>query len=697
MKTKTNWKRLVSGSVLSLCGIALCFGLEAQEPKTLTTKWDPAHGPYELSDWVFTQLPIGSPLTRAFAFEKFQDPNLKDLKSNSLNAPILSPSRIGEMDRFDKDSAYVFLHSIKKKKEDEDILLSAYIPFCPSRCFFSVQSKGPNETIVPSELWESSKPRIVPIASQSEEIVLALSLFPFEGPRNIMGNPILGTVSEIQTVYLLKALRVLLFSVLELFSFVFFAFIYIRRRSDKFNLSFALLNLSMAIWYPSYEGWTQYLVDSPWTWVIFGYSLGAFLPILFYEFTIGIFQAPVGRFGRLLQFLFILLTIWPTLEFAITGGHAYFGKIAFQTFLIVLVFFYGNTLYIFYRYRRSSVLSYPWVVSGLILVAISSFYTVLSFAGFSKSQPWVNESFLGLTLLFSLALAKRYAEVFRALEKSQLKLKLLNESLESKVVERTRIIELQKAELIQKGRILEKDLSIAGKIQNALLPRELPVISNVSISYRYLPMMEVGGDLLDVLYDPKTNCLGMFIGDVTGHGVSAALLASMLKMTLGEWSKRLQDPSSLLLHIREQFEGKLDGHFITATLVTLDLNNGHALIANAGHPECLVLRKQGLVEFYRPKGVAIYEAIPTTYQTEAVELSPGDKIVLYTDGIPDSRNSNGEFFGEDRLADLFKRNSESPPETLCDFVIKGVQSFQGESHLQDDMALLVVEFLGKPE
>ncbi|TGK02561.1 serine/threonine-protein phosphatase [Leptospira langatensis] len=697
MKTKLNLKRTVSGPLLFLCGIALCLRIEAQEPKTLTTKWDPAHGPYELSDWVFTQLPVGSPLTKAFAFEKFQDPDLNELGSSSANIPILSPSRIGDLDRFDKDLTYVFLHSVTKKKEDEDILLSAYIPFCPSRCFFSVQSKGPNQTIVPSELKESAKPRIVPIASQSEEVILALSLFAFEGPRSILGNPIIGTVSEIQTVYLLKALRVLLFSVLELFSFVFFAFIYIRRRTDKFNLSFALLNLSMAIWYPSYEGWTQYLVDSPWIWVIFGYSLGAFLPILFYEFTIGIFQAKAGKLGRFLQFLFILLTIWPTLEYSIIGGHPYFGKYAFQTFLIVLVFFYGNTLYIFYRYRRSSILSYPWVVSGLILVAVSSFYTVLSFAGFSKSQPWVNESFLGLTLLFSLALAKRYAEVFRALEKSQLKLKLLNESLESKVVERTRIIELQKAELVQKGRILEKDLSIAGKIQNALLPRELPVISNASISYRYLPMMEVGGDLLDALYDPKTNCLGMFIGDVTGHGVSAALLASMLKMTLGEWSKRLADPSSLLLHIREQFEGKLDGHFITATLVTLDLNSGQALIANAGHPECLILRKKGKVEFYRPKGVAIYEAFPTTYQTEAVELFPGDKIVLYTDGIPDSRNSEGEFFGEDRLANILEKNSEASPETLCDFVMKGVQSFQGESQLQDDMALLVVEFSGKSE
>ncbi len=612
-----------------------------------------------------------------------------------------SPIQILGSDPEAGKSIFVFSSRVLQKNKTNE-LLSVYLPFCPSGCTLNASDphskKGMFEEIDEiKKLKDSSKPRIVPILNQEETITLYLLVKPFNGPRHLPENPIFGTFEEIQTVYLMKALRVLLFSSLELFSFVFFAFIYIRRPQDKFNLSFSLLNLSLAIWYPSYEGWTQYIADSPWTWVIFGYSLGAFLPILFYEFTIGIFQAPRGRAGKVLQILFGLLTIWPSLEFGLTGGHQYFGKVAFHIFLVVLGFFYMNTVYVFYRYRRNSILSFPWVVTGLILVAVSSFYTVLSFAGFGHAQPWVNESFLILTLLFSLALAKRYAEVFRALEKSEGKLKTLNESLESKVVERTRIIELQKAELVQKGRILEKDLSIAGKIQTALLPRELPVIPNAKISYRYKPMMEIGGDLLDILYDPKTNCLGMFIGDVTGHGVSAALLASMLKMTLGEWITQLQDPASLLLHIRSQFEGKLDGHFITATLVTLDLNTGQALIANAGHPECLVLRKTGKVEFYRPKGVAIYESIPTTYQTEAVELEPGDKVVLYTDGIPDSRNSEGEFFGEDRLADLLKRQSHSTPEELCDSVIGGVQAFQGENntfHHQDDMALLVAEFLG---
>lgn len=696
MKTNPSQKNL-RPSGRTLFGIGAFFLVSSVIAGPIpSTEW--SGNPLVLKEWHYDILPSIANhdltgLNRATQIAKDHYKSLKEIPH--------SPMQIIEGDLEAGNSVFVFSTRIHRSEPKEG-LLSVYLPFCPSGC--SLHASDPrSEKGIFEELEEieslavSSKPRIVAVDSGEKRIELNLFVRPFNGPRHFPENPIFGTFEEIQKVFLGKALRVLLFSSLELFSFIFFAFIYIRRPQDKFNLSFSLLNLSLAIWYPSYEGWSQYVLDSPWTWVIFGYSLGAFLPVLFYEFTIGIFQAPRGRIGRTLQFLFLLLTIWPSLEFGLTGGHHLFGKIAFHIFLVVLGFFYLNTLYIFYRYSRNSILSFPWVVTGLILVAVSSFYTVLSFAGFGQAQPWVNESFLGLTLLFSLALAKRYAEVFRALEKSEGKLKSLNESLETKVEERTRIIELQKAELVQKGRILAKDLSIAGKIQTALLPRELPYIPSAKISYRYRPMMEIGGDLLDVLYDSKTNCLGMFIGDVTGHGVSAALLASMLKMTLGEWSTRLQDPASLLLHIRNQFEGKLDGHFITATLVTLDLNTGQALIANAGHPECLVLRKEGRVEFYRPKGVAIYESIPTTYQTEAVELFPGDKVVLYTDGIPDSRNSNGEFFGEERLADLLKRYSQTPPEELCDSVLGGVQSFQGENNTplhQDDMALLVAEFLG---
>lgn len=685
-------KKLLKNTRFRLVGIliySLIFlnAIYSEPPKS---EWSLRKAPTILKEWS----------SRHFS----EDPLL-----NTQNTDTFRESEIASLTQIPKTDSgenyfSVYSHTIRCSSSvgqngDCPYRVAVYLPFCPSGCILlregSVLESDIN--LYKRQKKNVSRPRIVPIEGFTGEEHLDLVLSPFAGPRSLREDPILGTFEEIQSVFLLKATRVLFFTSLELFSFIFFIFIYVRRRLDKFNLSFSILNLSLALWYPSYEGWSLYVFDSPWTYVFFGYSLGAFLPILFHEFTRGIFQSPRDKIGTTLEITFLIHALWPSLEYGFTGGLSFFGRYAFDTFIAVLVLFFVYTTYIFVQYRKTSILSFRWVVSGLVLVATSSFYTVLSFAGIGNAGTWVNESFLGLTLLFSLALAKRYAEVFRALENSQGKLQILNESLESKVEERTRIIELQKTELEQKGKILAKDLSIAGKIQSSLLPRELPVIPHASMAYRYRPMMEVGGDLLDVLYDPKSSTLGMFIGDVTGHGVSAALLASMVKMTLGNWANHLQDPSTLLLHIREQLEGKLDGHFLTATFITIDLKTGHALIANAGHPECLVLRKNGQIEFYRPKGVAIYESIPTDYQTEVVPLLPGDKVVLYTDGIPDARNSEGDLLGEEYLAEILKQNANLTPEHLCDAVMKAVQAYQGENFAyqhQDDMALLVAEYIG---
>lgn len=362
MKTKNTKKPIVSLLLVLLLGQC-----GPTEPAPIVgmgipfTIWEQDKSPYIISNWAFSEVSPGNFFHGHFPVlpgQNSENPSGQGNISRDLDGSFLAaPSNISNYDPKRKDSSFIFFHSVKRSKNDLDILLSAYIPFCPSGCYLGVISEGKGQIIVPGESEDSSKPRIVVIPFQNEEVTLALQLFPFNGPRNMMENPVVGSFSEVQTVYLVKALRVLLFSSLEFFSFFFFAFIYIRRPQDKFNLSFSLLNLSLAIWYPAYEGWFQYIVDSPWTWVIFGYSLGAFLPILFYEFTIGIFQAPRNLPGRILQFLFILLTIWPSLEYGLTGGHKYFGKVAFQIFLFILVFFYMNTLYIFFRYRRSSILS----------------------------------------------------------------------------------------------------------------------------------------------------------------------------------------------------------------------------------------------------------------------------------------------------------------------------------------------------
>ncbi|PJZ64479.1 serine/threonine-protein phosphatase [Leptospira wolffii] len=304
-----------------------------------------------------------------------------------------------------------------------------------------------------------------------------------------------------------------------------------------------------------------------------------------------------------------------------------------------------------------------------------------------------------MSLAFSFALAKRYSDTYNALESTQTSLRLLNESLETKVVERTKTIAAQKEEIEQKTRILERDLAIAAKIQSALLPSDLPKIPNIRLAYRYEPMLDVGGDFVDSIVDRTGRAIGVFICDVTGHGTGAAMVASMVKMALQDWSDYLSDPGHMLTKMRAQLIGKLNGNFLTATIATFFPESGRLMIANAGHPETVILRKNfPRPELFRPSGMAINESMKTPYHTEITVLGPGDKLVLYTDGLPEAREPNGEFFGDENFFQLLSGCADQEPDSFCSSVIEHIREFTKEQHnSHDDMALLVLEYLGKPE
>ncbi|EPG64354.1 7TM diverse intracellular signaling [Leptospira wolffii serovar Khorat str. Khorat-H2] len=305
------------------------------------------------------------------------------------------------------------------------------------------------------------------------------------------------------------------------------------------------------------------------------------------------------------------------------------------------------------------------------------------------------------TVLFSFALASRIKMIEKEKEEAQAKTlqiqKTLNDSLEMMVNERTKTIEEQKLEIQSKAKLIEKDLAIAGKIQFSLLPSSLPKTPNVKIAYRCIPMLQVGGDFVDLISDRTGRALGIFICDVTGHGTGAAMVAAMVKMALADWSDYLSDPGHMLSKMRAQLVGKLNGNFVTATMVTVFPESGRILVANAGHPETILIRKaSGEHEMFRPAGVAINELLSTPYyQTLKAELSKGDKLILYTDGLIEARSKEGDFFGSDRFLSLLKNHSDSDPERFCNAVIRNIQDFtQEERSSHDDMALIVIEYSG---
>ena len=139
-------------------------------------------------------------------------------------------------------------------------------------------------------------------------------------------------------------------------------------------------------------------------------------------------------------------------------------------------------------------------------------------------------------------------------------------------------ISINNARLVTKEKqaaALEREIETASRIQQALFPKAIPHINHVHIDFKYVPMMAIGGDFVNIYHDKEQNILGFFICDVSGHGVSAALTASMICQSLDIlWPSYIKEPSALLNEIKKTLAGKMGGNFFTACLCSLDLNSG---------------------------------------------------------------------------------------------------------------------------
>lgn len=265
-----------------------------------------------------------------------------------------------------------------------------------------------------------------------------------------------------------------------------------------------------------------------------------------------------------------------------------------------------------------------------------------------------------------------------------------NESLEKKVTERTHTIQEQSRELANQ-------IMIAKKIQLSLLPEEVPRINGANLSFRYQPMMGVGGDFIDFDYKNGDDLI-LFICDVSGHGVPAAFLATMVKMSLQDCYELKLGPAESLKKIHRALQGKLSGHFISAIYCHINLKEGIMTSANAGHLPILKVGLNGKFEFINSKGRIICEAFPTNSEEVISKLEEGDKIILYTDGITEARsNKNQEMFGDNKLIEISLEHHKDSSLNLCNKIYDSVLTFTGNSQSQftDDITILVAEYSGQ--
>ncbi|WP_260736813.1 PP2C family protein-serine/threonine phosphatase [Tunturiibacter lichenicola] len=235
---------------------------------------------------------------------------------------------------------------------------------------------------------------------------------------------------------------------------------------------------------------------------------------------------------------------------------------------------------------------------------------------------------------------------------------------------------------------LQKELEIAQRIQTAILPSAYPKSDHFQVAARYVPMTSVAGDFYDFLVaDPMQ--AGLLIADVSGHGVPAALIASMVKLAATSQRANAADPATLLSGMNTILCGNTQEQFVTAAYVYLDAESSTLRYSAAAHPPMLLLRAGKVVELIE-NGLMLAAFTFATYATAVYPLEPGDRLVLYTDGILEAANAQGEEFGSNRLCTLLTDSALLRAEEAADRIISSLQTWSKSQN--DDLTVLICDY-----
>lgn len=241
---------------------------------------------------------------------------------------------------------------------------------------------------------------------------------------------------------------------------------------------------------------------------------------------------------------------------------------------------------------------------------------------------------------------------------------------------------------------LEQQISIAGELHKALLPQSIPQISEVVISFKCTPMMELGGDFIDICYDEKEKYLGLFVCDVSGHGVAGALFSSMVKISLNRWSDSLTSPSLTMKNIYHALKGKMANHFVTAGVCFIDLVSGRIIYSSAGHLPIVIARNNGDIELLNSRGSLIAEGVPPNYGEAGSVIHEGDSLILYTDGVTECCGAGNVMLGDDYFYELVKKNINEEPDVMNSNIFNELLKFNHGSHFNDDVTILIMKYKG---
>jgi serine phosphatase RsbU (regulator of sigma subunit) len=268
------------------------------------------------------------------------------------------------------------------------------------------------------------------------------------------------------------------------------------------------------------------------------------------------------------------------------------------------------------------------------------------------------------------------------------------------------------AELREKNSQLESDFNMAREIQQIFLPDQYPTFphsvapedSALKFSHRYIPAQAVGGDFFDI-FAITDSTAGVFVCDVMGHGMRAALITAIMRGLIEELMPVAADAGRFLTEINRSLRAILrrtrEPFLATAFYAVADSAAGELRFANAGHPSPFRLQRDvnevhTLKEYDSRHGPALGLFEKTDYPTCHCPFAPNDFVFLFTDGIYEMTNAGGEEYGQERLLQAVRKRILKPPEELFEELLAEAQEFSGSREFEDDVCLVGVEAALRP-
>ncbi len=251
-----------------------------------------------------------------------------------------------------------------------------------------------------------------------------------------------------------------------------------------------------------------------------------------------------------------------------------------------------------------------------------------------------------------------------------------------------------------------RELEGAARVQESLLPGTLATLPGLKVSWSLMPCEELAGDVLNVL-PLDQHRVALYVLDVSGHGVSAALLSVQLSRLLnpdvtqsqllrrpvnGSGRAEIASPRSVMEELNKLFQmDPTEPQFFTLVYGILDLRSREFRFSSAGHPGPIIVHRDRRPEVVTVPGTPIGMLRSGSWTDVAITVAPGDRLVLYSDGIVEASSPGGEMFGDHRLLEVIDTGRAMPVGTCCGAVMEHLEAWVGTHRLQDDCSLLVVE------